>query len=128
MVERILADAIVLAHFLFVLFAVAGGLLVLHRWAWAWVHVPAACWAALIEFGGWVCPLTPLENWFRARAGQGGYETGFVERYLIGLIYPAGLTRGMQILLGALVVAVNLAIYSWALASRRRREAESRGC
>lgn len=83
-------------------------------WRWrrvAWVHVPAALWGALIEFMGWVCPLTPLENRFRAVAGDAGYQGGFIERYLIPVMYPEDWTLGLRIVLGSLVVAVNLVAY-----------------
>ena len=115
---RLLADLVVGVHALFVAFVIAGGLLVL-RWPWvAAVHLPAAVWGALIELRGGVCPLTPLENSLRASAGQAGYEGGFIEHYLLPVLYPAGLTRGVQLGLGALVIAVNLVVY--ALVLRRR--------
>ena len=111
MAYRILADTVVLAHVLFVGFVVLGGFLV-WRWGWmAWAHVPAAVWGAAIEYGGWVCPLTPLENAFRARAGLAGYRGGFVEHYVIPLLYPTGLTAPKQALLGSLVLVVNLVAY-----------------
>ena len=111
MVYRILADVVVLVHLLFVVFVVLGGFLV---WRWrplAWAHVPAAVWGAAIEYFGWICPLTPLENAFRTRAGLAGYRGGFVEHYLIPLLYPAGLTPRAQAVLGTVVVAVNLLAY-----------------
>ncbi len=98
----------------------------------AWVHVPAAVWAAFIEFAGWICPLTPLEKWLRVRGGGAGYRGGFVDHYILPILYPEGLTRATQITLGALVLLLNVAIYGWLL--RRRfwkrgsggvREAES---
>jgi hypothetical protein len=117
---RVLADLLVGFHVLFVVFVVAGGLLVL-RWPWlAWLHAPAAVWGALIEFGGWICPLTPLEKSLRAQAGDAGYEGGFIEHYMLPLLYPAGLTRGVQLVLGSLVVALNLAVY-WAVLRRRHQ-------
>lgn len=119
---RLLADAVVVLHFLFVAFVVAGGLLVLRWPRIAWAHVPAAVWGVLIELFGWVCPLTPLEKHFRRLAGEGGYEGGFVERYVFGLLYPQGLTRTHQVVLGLLVLAVNGFIY-WRLWRRRRRAA-----
>ena len=119
MTYRALADLVVGLHVLFVLFVVIGGLLVLRWRGLAWVHVPAAVWGALIEFAGWVCPLTPLEKSLRARAGLAGYEGGFVEHYLIPLLYPGRLTRGMQVLLGALVVGINLLVY-WRIARSGR--------
>jgi hypothetical protein len=116
-----LADLTLVVHFAFVAFVVAGGLLVL-RWPHvAWVHVPAAVWGALIEFAGWVCPLTPLENEFRRRAGEAAYGGGFVERYLLPIIYPGALTRGVQVILGVLVLAVNLLIYGLVFWRIRRR-------
>jgi hypothetical protein len=115
MAYRVLADLVVLAHALFVAFVVLGGFLV-WRWRWvAWAHVPAAVWGAAIEFGGWICPLTPLENAWRARAGLAGYAGGFVEHYLIPALYPAGLTPPKQIALGSLVVVVNIVAYGIAL-------------
>ncbi|KPK82220.1 MAG: hypothetical protein AMS25_03360 [Gemmatimonas sp. SM23_52] len=112
---RLLADLTVVVHLAFVLFAVAGGLLVLRWRRVVWLHVPAAVWAALIEFYGWLCPLTPLENWFRVRSGASGYRGGFVEHYILPVLYPRALTRELQIVLGIFVLAVNLSIYSWLL-------------
>jgi hypothetical protein len=116
---RFAADAVLAAHLAFVLFAVGGGLLVLRRPGWAWVHIPAVAWAAFVEFSGWICPLTPLEVAFRRRAGEAGYGGDFVEHYLLALIYPSGLTRELQMLIGAAVILLNLAVYGvlW----RRRR-------
>ena len=108
---RLLADVVVGLHFLFVLFVVLGGVLVL-RWPWlVWLHLPAAAWGAMIEFGGWVCPLTPLEKSLRARAGGAGYEGGFIEHYVLPVLYPSGMTRGVQIGLGVLVIVVNVLVY-----------------
>lgn len=112
------ADLVVLVHFGFVAFVAGGGLLVLRWPRAAWVHLPAAAWGAGIVLFGGVCPLTPLENALRRAAGEAGYEGGFIEHYLIPSIYPPGLTRGVQIVLGLLVIAVNLAVYTIAL--RRR--------
>lgn len=120
MLYRLLADLVVGIHFAFVIFALLGGLMVL-RWRWAaWLHLPAAIWAVLIEFAGWICPLTPLENWLRTRGGGTGYETGFVAHYIIPVLYPAGLTRELQIILGLVVAGVNLAIYGWLIWRWRR--------
>jgi len=104
MAYRLLADAVVLAHTAFVGFVVLGGFLA-WRWSWVvWPHVPCAVW-------GWVCPLTPLENEFRRRAGLEGYAGGFVEHYVLPALYPAALTRPTQVVLGTLVVVVNLIAY-----------------
>jgi hypothetical protein len=111
----LLADLILLVHLAFVLFVVLGGLLLLRWRRLAWAHLPAVLWAAWIELAGWICPLTPLENWLRRRAGEAGYETGFGEHYVIPLLYPAALTRGLQIGLGVRVLGINLAVYAWIL-------------
>jgi len=111
LIYLLLADLVVLAHFAFVVFAVLGGLLVL-RWQWiAWLHLPAAIWAAGIEFGGWICPLTWLEDWLVAMAGGVRDQAAFVERYIVPVLYPAGLTRGIQIAMGFAVIMINLGIY-----------------
>lgn len=106
------ADLTVLLHLAFVAFVVAGGLLVLRWPRLAWVHLPCAAWGALIEFAGWICPLTPMEIWLRQRAGEAGYSGGFVEHYVIPVLYPGELTRGIQIGLGVAVVVLNAAIYT----------------
>ncbi|WP_295644825.1 DUF2784 domain-containing protein [uncultured Methylibium sp.] len=107
-----LADAVLLLHAGFIAFVVAGGLLGL-RWPRALLfHLPAWLWGAYVELSGSLCPLTPLENRLRAEAGQRGYEAGFVEHWLLPLIYPVGLTREWQWLLGAGVIAVNLVVYA----------------
>jgi len=111
MLYRLLADAVLLAHLAFILFVVLGGLLVLRRPRAAWLHLPAACWGVLIEYAGWICPLTPLENALRERGGLAGYPGGFIEHYLTALIYPAGLTRGMQVALGSLALVINGMVY-----------------
>lgn len=121
MTARLAADALVLLHLSFILFVVLGGLLVAWR-AWvAWLHLPAAAWGAWAAFGGTICPLTPLENHFRRLAGETGYPGGFVEHYLIPVVYPEGLTPGIQQWLGALVIAINVAIYLGVLLALRRR-------
>ena len=112
MLARIFADCVVVAHAAFVLFVVFGGFLV-KRWRWlVALHVPAAIWGVLIEIGGWVCPLTPLENMLRHRAGEAGYSGGFVEHYLLRALYPAGLTRTVQLTLAAFVLAANAIAYA----------------
>jgi len=116
---RLLADALLALHGLFILFVVFGGLLALRWPKMVWVHLPAALWGAAIEFGGWVCPLTPLENHFRRLAGEQGYAGGFVQHYMLPLIYPGVLTREIQIGFGLLVVGVNGIVYYFVW--RRRR-------
>ena len=120
MTWRFLADLTVAAHLAFILFVVFGGLLVLRHPRWLWLHVPAVAWVAWLELTGAICPLTPLENALRARAGDAGYAGGFIEHYLIPVIYPAGLTPAVQTALGVGVIGVTLAMY--ALAARRHRD------
>ena len=119
---RFLAETVLVFHFAFVLFVVLGGLLVLRWPKLAWLHVPIASWGALIEFGGWICPLTPLENSLRQRGGESGYAGGFIEHYVTGLIYPEELTRTLQIALGVAVLAINGYVY-WRLWRKTRRSA-----
>jgi len=116
---RVLADATALFHFAFVLFVALGGLLVLRWHKLAWIHLPAAIWGFLIEVFDWTCPLTSYENWFRIRGGMAGYGDDFIAYHIFRLIYPAGLTRGMQFAIAAFVVAINTAVYA-RLTFRRR--------
>jgi hypothetical protein len=108
----LLADGVVVLHVAFVAFAVLGGVLALRWPRVACAHVPAAVWAALVEFAGWVCPLTPLEQWLRGRTGATDCGESFIDRHLLPVLYPDWLTRPTQIALGVFVVAVNLAIYA----------------
>jgi hypothetical protein len=115
-----LAEALLVAHGAFVLFVVAGGALVLKWPRLAWVHLPAAVWGAAIEFAGFICPLTPLEKAWRHAAGQEGYQGGFIEHYVTAALYPAGLTRPIQLALGVGVLVANGLVY-WTLWRRRAR-------
>jgi hypothetical protein len=121
MTARLLADLLLTLHLAFIAFAVGGGLLVWRHRGWAALHLPAAAWAAWTEFTGTICPLTPWEQALRLQAGEAGYAGGFVEHYLVPLIYPGALTPRLQVALGVLVVAVNALVYArgW----RRRRGA-----
>jgi hypothetical protein len=121
-IYRLLADVTVVIHLVFVLFVVAGGWLVLRRPQLAWLHVPAALWGAFIELAGWMCPLTPLENWLREQGGRQAYTTSFVEHYLIPVLYPQSLTREVQWVLGGLVLVVNIAVYALIVRRTRRRK------
>lgn len=119
---HLIANLILLLHLAFVGFVLLGGLLAL-RWRWMpWLHLPAAAWGASVELLGLYCPLTPLENRFRQAAGDAGYAGGFVEHYLLPLLYPAQLTPALQWLLGGLVIGLNLIVYLgiWRYRSRRR--------
>lgn len=121
MILRLLADFVVVLHFAFIVFVMLGALLV---WRWgklAWVHIPCAVWGAQITFTGWICPLTPLEKRLREAAGVNPYPGGFVEHYILPLIYPPGMTREIQIGLGFLVISVNVVFYGLALRRRLRR-------
>lgn len=118
MVFRILADVTFLVHLLFVLFVIFGGLLVWIRFGIAWMHLPALIWGVLIEWYGWVCPLTPLENWLYSLANVSGYSDGFIEHYLTSIIYPAHFTHGLRISLGATLLVANIVLYACILRSR----------
>ena len=117
--SALLADLVVVIHFSFVLFVILGGLLVLRWPRLAYLHLPAATWGVLIEFAGWVCPLTPLEQSLRLKAGEQGYSGSFIEHYVLPLLYPSALTRTIQVALGIIVIAVNLGIYGYLIRSRR---------
>lgn len=116
---RIIVDLVVISHFLFVVFVVAGSGLVFFWPRVAWLHLPAVAWGAGIEFSGGVCPLTPLENWLRSKAGMAGYEVDFIERYVWGLLYPTRLTPLDQLILGLTVVAINLVSYYFIWSDRK---------
>jgi hypothetical protein len=119
LIYRTLADLVLAAHFAFVLFVVLGGLLVLRWPGLAWLHLPAAIWGVLIEYFGWICPLTPLENSLRVRGGEAGYSGGFIQHYIQPILYPTGLTRPTQLILGSMALALNIAVY-WIVWWRRR--------
>ena len=122
----LLADLVLIVHLAFVVFVLCGGLLVL-RWRWiAWLHLPAAVWGTVVEFAGWICPLTPLENWLRVQGGEAGYEDDFTTRYLLSILYPVDLTRDIQLLLGTVVIAVNAVIYCWLWRMQARGVARNR--
>ena len=112
MLYHVLANAVLLAHALFVAFVVLGGLMVLRKPRLAWLHLPALAWGAAVIAMGWICPLTPLENTLRRMAGQQGYSGGFIEHYLLSAVYPDGLTREAQILLAALLIIGNVTVYA----------------
>ena len=122
MLYRLLADFLVILHLLFILFGLLGGLLFFWRRWTILLHLPSAIWISVIEFQGWICPLTPLENRLRLAGGAAGYEGGFVEQYLIPIIYPPGLTRDIQLVLGGLAIGVNVAVYFFVIRSWKSRK------
>ena len=111
MFYKFLADLVVVLHSFFVLFVLLGGFLVLLKPSVAWYHLPAVFWAAWLEFSGWICPLTPLENLLRQKGGVAGYNVGFVEHYIVPILYPTSLTRQMQFTLGMIVLSLNIGVY-----------------
>jgi len=119
MLFQIAADLMVVLHLGFIGFVMIGGFLVLRWWWVLFLHVPAAVWGALIEFQGWLCPLTPLELQLRQASGQIGYTGGFIEHYILPIVYPSNLTREVQIVLGTFVVVINVAIYGWMIEQHR---------
>lgn len=120
---RSLAGLVVIIHLAFLLFTVLGGLLVF-RWRWfGWVHLPAAIWGGFVEVTGRICPLTDLENWLRRAGGASAYDLDFIDRYIAPVVYPPGLTRGMQLALASLLVVVNATIYT--VAWRRRTKVKA---
>jgi hypothetical protein len=124
-VFRAAADLTLLLHLAFVVFVMLGGALAF-RWPWvAWLHVPAAAWGVAIELGGWICPLTPLENFLRRQGGDPGYGGDFIDHYIVALLYPASLTRRTQFVLGGIVLAVNAWVY-WRLVQQRHLQHDRR--
>ncbi|MEN8207142.1 MAG: DUF2784 domain-containing protein [Pseudomonadota bacterium] len=122
MFYKLAADAVVLLHLGFVMFVVAGGLLVF-RWRWVvLLHLPAVVWAVLLEFRGWVCPLTPLELSLRAAGGEAGYSGGFIEHYILPVLYPVEFDRTLQIAMGSFVIVINVALYNWLLWRLKKRD------
>lgn len=126
MLYRLLADLVVVVHLAFTIFVMVGGLLVLRHRLIMWAHLPAVAWGAWIEFSGGICPLTYLENRLRHLGGLAGYSGGFVERYLLAVLYPEGLTREIQVAIGVAVVLVNGAVYSRLVWGRSTRTTGTR--
>jgi hypothetical protein len=120
MLYRLLADVMVVLHLAFVVFVLFGGLLALWKPRIVWLHLPAMAWGVAVELTGWICPLTPLEQWLRLQGGELSYHSDFIEQYVLPVLYPAELTRDLQLVLGMLVVMVNVAIYGWLLWRRRK--------
>jgi hypothetical protein len=119
MIYGVLANAVVIVHAAFVLFAVFGGFLIIRWRRLVWFHIPAVLWAALVEIAGWYCPLTPLENLLRQRAEKMIYQSDFIEHYIMPVLYPEVLTREIQMALGLAVLLINVSVYAWVWHSRR---------
>ncbi|WP_148252750.1 DUF2784 domain-containing protein [Aidingimonas lacisalsi] len=115
MLYRLAADLLLVIHLAFIVFVVLGGIAVSFRHKVAWAHLPAAIWGTVVELGGFYCPLTPWENRLRQLGGEAGYAGGFIEHYLLPILYPPGLTPTIQMWLGVAVVAINLPIYIWVM-------------
>jgi hypothetical protein len=126
MIYRLSADLVLIVHLGFIVLVVLGGLLVLRWPRLIWLHVPVVLWGAAIEFIGFVCPLTPLEVWLRERGGEAAFEGDFIEHYITALIYPEGLTRGLQVLLGVLALLPNVVIYGYLVARWKRERGGTR--
>ena len=122
MLARLITDFLVVVHFLFIAFVVFGAFLVFKWWWFSLLHIPSVLWAVLLELKGWVCPLTPLEHYFRQMAGSNDYKGGFIDHYIVAIVYPEGLTRDMQVALGFIVLAINLAIYTLIYLRQRSRK------
>lgn len=120
----LLVEITILLHFLFVLFVAAGGLLLLRWPRLVWLHMPMLLWGIYIQFSGGYCPLTPLEKYFRQMAGMQTYEGGFINQYIMPILYPRGLTHEMQIVIGVVLVFINVIYYSLFLYRRRRKQKE----
>lgn len=113
MFYNICANMILIVHFAFICFVLFGAFMIL-KWPWViYLHFPAFIWGILIEAYGWICPLAPIEQWLRILAGESGFQTGFIEHYLLPIIYPSGLTRSIQIGFAVLVGLINVLIYAW---------------
>ena len=133
MLSLFLADLVMILHLAFVIFVVCGGLLLLRWRRVMWLHLPAAIWGAFVEFTGWTCPLTPLENWLPEQGGEASYRSDFIAEHLLPVLYPENLTRDFQLLLGTGVVVLNAAVYWWLWrmqmrgVSRNRQGSDARG-
>ncbi|MEZ0121734.1 MAG: DUF2784 domain-containing protein [Candidatus Reddybacter sp.] len=122
MLYRVLADAVLIGHLLLIIYGLLGGLFYFWRHRLVWLHLPLALWISLIEFFQWTCPLTPWEKQLRVLAGEGAYAGSFIEHYLIALIYPDGMTRGIALILGVIALGSNLFIYGFILRDAYRRK------
>ncbi len=124
--NAIAADAFMAIHFLFIAFALLGSFLVMRWLRMIWLHIPALAWGIYIELSGKICPLTPLENWLRSQDGEMSYSSDFIAQYLLPVLYPGNLTRGLQSLLGTVVVVLNAAVYWWLWQTQARGASRNR--
>jgi len=115
--NRLGADLVLVAHFAFVAFAVFGGFLIKVNEAWIWIHLPVVVWSSVINLASWTCPLTPIENFLRQRAGRDGYQGGFVQHYVGPLVYPGGMPRRLELVAGVSIVAWNGLVYTYAFST-----------
>jgi hypothetical protein len=122
-IPGICADIVLLVHFAFIIFALLGGFIVLWKRRAAWFHIPTVLWSSVVNLASWVCPLTPIENWFRAKAGQAGYGGGFIQHYIEPLVYPGGMPRDMELIAAISVLAWNAVVYTIIVIMWRRRKA-----
>ena len=122
MIYSFLADLLVVFHLVFILYVIAGAMLIFKWPKMLWIHLPSCFWGMTVEFTGWICPLTPWEIQLRRLAGEEGYTRSFIEHYLIPIIYPSGLTREIQMLLGGIVLIINLSLYTLILIIRRKKD------
>ena len=122
MIYSFLADLLVVFHLVFILYVIAGALLIFKWPKTLWLHLPACFWGVTVEFTGWSCPLTPWEIQLRRLAGEEGYTGSFIEQYLIPIIYPIGLTREVQMVLGGTVLIVNLSLYTLILIKEKKKD------
>jgi hypothetical protein len=119
---HLLADTVVIVHLAFIVFTIAGGILIIWWRKVIWIHIPAVIWAAWIEFSGGICPLTYLENWLLGQSGSGGYHGDFTASYILPVVYPANLTRKIQITMAIIVIFVNLLVYGYIYMKKERKK------
>lgn len=112
-------ELIIIVHFVFILWVVLGGFVVLLRLGFVWLHLPALIWGIVVEWNGWICPLTPLENFYRAQRGVAQYRGGFIEHYIVPIIYPEGLTRSHQVIMAVALLLLNIVIYIFVIRKYR---------
>jgi Protein of Unknown function (DUF2784) len=119
-VYTLLADLVLVVHLAIVVFALLGGALVLRHPKVLWVHLPVLLWGVVVEWADWICPLTPLENYFLHLGGKAGYTGDFVARFVSRVLYPEHLTLSLRYVLGLILIAVNVVVYGYVILRRRR--------